>query len=105
VKPVFQELNLRLIFTLRPEFSEGLQDRMRRHYIGSTIDLERRLSEHRNGGTLTTQRLGDQLEIVAFLELDTIEEARILERKLKRKKNPKLAIAMLNGLRLSSDPL
>jgi predicted GIY-YIG superfamily endonuclease len=75
-----------------------------RHYIGSTIDLERRLSEHRNGGTHTTQRLGDQLEAVAILELGTIEQARILERKLKRKKNPKLAIAMLQGLRPPSDP-
>jgi hypothetical protein len=31
-----------------------------RHYIGSTTNLERRLSEHRSGGTHTTQRLGEQ---------------------------------------------
>ena len=30
-----------------------------RHYIGSTVNLERRLSEHRSGGTHTTQRLGE----------------------------------------------
>jgi putative endonuclease len=72
-----------------------------RHYIGSTINLERRLSEHRNGGTHTTQRLGEQLEIVSVFE--TIEQARTLERKLKRKKNPKLALAMLQALRPHSD--
>jgi putative endonuclease len=74
-----------------------------RHYIGSTINLERRLLEHRNGGTHTTQRLGEQLEIVSVLELETIEQARTLERKLKRKKNPKLALAMLQALRPHSD--
>jgi putative endonuclease len=74
-----------------------------RHYIGSTINLERRLSEHRSGGTHTTQRLGEQLETVSVLELATIEQARILERQLKRKKNPKLAIAMLEHLRPPSD--
>lgn len=71
----------------------------RRHYIGSTTNLERRLTEHRSGGTHTTQRLGEQLETVSVLELETIEQTRILERQLKRKKNPKLAIAMLEHLR------
>jgi len=75
-----------------------------RHYIGSTINLERRLSEHRNGGTQTTQRLGEQLEIVVVLELETIQQARIVERQLKAKKNPKLAIAMLQGLKPPSFP-
>jgi putative endonuclease len=75
-----------------------------RHYIGSTINLERRLTEHRRGGTHTTQRLGEHLEIVATVELETIEQARALERQLKGKKNPKLAIAMLRTLHLPSDP-
>jgi putative endonuclease len=75
-----------------------------RHYIGSTINLERRLFEHRNGGTHTTQRLGEHLETVAVLELGTIEQARILERQLKAKKNPKLSIAMLQSLQPPSDP-
>ena len=74
-----------------------------RHYIGSTINLERRFTEHRNGGTHTTQRLGEKLETVAALELETIAQARRLERELKRKKNPKLAIVMLQALRLRSD--
>ena len=75
-----------------------------RHYIGSTINLERRLTEHRGGGTHTTQRLGEQLETVSVLKLETIEKARALERQLKRKKNPKLAIAMLQSLQPPSDP-
>jgi putative endonuclease len=75
-----------------------------RHYIGSTINLERRLSEHRSGGTHTTQRLGEGLKTVAVQELETIEQARALEQQLKRKKNPKLAIAMLRDLRPPSHP-
>jgi putative endonuclease len=74
-----------------------------RHYIGSTINLERRLTEHRSGGTHTTQRLGENLEAVATLELETIQQARALERQLKGKKNPKLAIAMLQSLQPPSD--
>jgi hypothetical protein len=34
------------------------------------------------------------LETVAVLELETIEQARILERQLNVEKNPKLAIAI-----------
>jgi putative endonuclease len=75
-----------------------------RYYIGSTINLERRLTEHRNGGTHTTQRLGEQLDTVCVLELETIDQARTLERQLKSKKNPKLAIAMLERLRPPCDP-
>ena len=75
-----------------------------RHYIDSTINLERRLSEHRRSGTHTTQRLGEQLETVAVLELKTIEQARMLERQLKAEKNPRLGIGMLRGLRPPTDP-
>ena len=75
-----------------------------RHYLGSTANLARRLTEHRNGGTHTTQRLGEKLETVAALELETIAQARRLERELKRKKNPKLAIAILQALHPALDP-
>ncbi|MDQ3414492.1 MAG: GIY-YIG nuclease family protein, partial [Verrucomicrobiota bacterium] len=30
-----------------------------RHYIGSTVDLEQRLEQHRRGHTYTTRRLGE----------------------------------------------
>ena len=63
-----------------------------RHYIGSTVNLEERLAQHRRGHTHTTQRLGDELELAASKELATLEEARKLERLLKAKKNPRIAI-------------
>jgi putative endonuclease len=63
-----------------------------RHFIGSTVDLDARLEQHLRGHTATTKRLGDTLEIVAKKEVPTLKEAREIERWLKRKKNPKLAI-------------
>ena len=73
-----------------------------RHYIGATNDLERRLVEHRNGGTHSTARLGYPLELVASLEVAELADARKLERELKRKKNPSLAIHLLERRRASS---
>ena len=63
-----------------------------RHYIGSCIDLETRFAQHLRGHTATTKRLGDSLEIVAKKKVSSLGEARELERKLKRKKNPRLAL-------------
>jgi predicted GIY-YIG superfamily endonuclease len=61
-----------------------------RHYLGSTSDFERRLNEHRRGHTHTTQRLQPPLVVVATKHLDSLDEARELEKKLKAKKNPKI---------------
>jgi predicted GIY-YIG superfamily endonuclease len=63
-----------------------------RHYIGSCVDLDERLAQHLRGHTATTKRLGDKLELVAKKEFPTLGEARTIERFLKRKKNPRLAI-------------
>ena len=63
-----------------------------RHYIGSAVDLNARFAQHLRGHTATTKRLGDSLEIVPKKEVPTLAEAREIERSLKRKKNPKLAI-------------
>ncbi|MGO9588322.1 MAG: GIY-YIG nuclease family protein [Limisphaerales bacterium] len=68
-----------------------------RHYIGSTTNLERRLEEHRRGQTHSTKRLGGNLEIVAAVELAALAEACALEREMKRKKNPQLALAILQS--------
>jgi predicted GIY-YIG superfamily endonuclease len=65
-----------------------------RHYIGSAIDLDARFAQH-FGHTATTKRLGDKLEIVAEKEVASLGEARKLERVLKQKKNPRLAIYQL----------
>ena len=63
-----------------------------RHYIGSAVDFDARFAQHLRGHTATTKRLGGQLEIVAKKEFVTLAEARKIERALKLKKNPKLAI-------------
>jgi len=68
-----------------------------RHYIGSTENLERRLSEHRRGKVHSTRRFGQPLELVASKETPNIESARALERELKAKKNPQVAIYLLNS--------
>jgi predicted GIY-YIG superfamily endonuclease len=65
-----------------------------RHYIGSTVDLDQRLAQHRRGHTHTTRRLG-ALDVVAAREVGTLTEARRLERTLKAKKNPSVAIFLL----------
>ncbi|MEY2504856.1 MAG: putative endonuclease [Verrucomicrobiota bacterium] len=63
-----------------------------RHYIGSTVDLEARFAQHLRGHTASTKRLGGHLQIVARKEVGSLRQAREIERTLKRKKNPLLAI-------------
>jgi predicted GIY-YIG superfamily endonuclease len=67
----------------------------KRHYLGSTIDLDARVAQHQRGHTHTTKRLGKKLALVASKEFATLTEARSVERMLKRKKNPRLAIHYL----------
>ena len=63
-----------------------------RHYIGSCVDLDARFAQHLRGHTATTKRLGEKLEIAAKKEVPRLEDARRIERALKRKKNPALAV-------------
>jgi predicted GIY-YIG superfamily endonuclease len=63
-----------------------------RHYIGSTVDLDARFAQHLRGHTATTRRLGGNLRIVAKKEMSTLQQARKVERFLKSKKNPEIAI-------------
>ena len=63
-----------------------------RHYIGSCVDLDARFAQPLRGHTATTKRLGEKLEIVAKKEVLTLQDARRIERELKRKKNPLLAV-------------
>jgi predicted GIY-YIG superfamily endonuclease len=69
----------------------------RRYYIGATDNLERRIAEHKRGSNHTTHRFGGQIELVVAKELSSMAEARKLERALKRKKNPRLAISTLRS--------
>ena len=70
-----------------------------RRYIGSTTDLNRRLEQHRYGHTYSTRRPGQALELVVALEVNSLAEARELEREMKRKKNLRLALFLLEQRR------
>jgi predicted GIY-YIG superfamily endonuclease len=61
-----------------------------------TVDLNERLTLHHRGHTHTTKRLGGNLAVAAAVETATLAEARALERVLKKKKNPQLALHTLN---------
>jgi predicted GIY-YIG superfamily endonuclease len=66
-----------------------------RHYIGSAADQHARLAQHRRGHTHTTRRSGENLELVGSKEVATLDEARKIERTLKAKKNPRIAVYAL----------
>jgi predicted GIY-YIG superfamily endonuclease len=58
----------------------------RRHYIGATDNLQRRIAEHKRGSNHTTHRFGTQVELVVAKQVPSMAEARRLEKTLKRKK-------------------
>jgi putative endonuclease len=68
-----------------------------RHYIGSTDNLDRRIAEHIRGSNHTTRRLGGNIKLLAAKELSSMAAARDLETALKRKKNPKVAVFILQS--------
>ena len=57
-----------------------------RYYIGSTNNLTKRIKQHRNGHTRTTKILGTY-ELIYFEKFDSIQDARIRERKIKSYKS------------------
>ena len=69
-----------------------------RYYIGSTSDLERRLSQHKKGYTRTTKILGTD-ELVYKEEYNTLMEARLREKKLKSYKSKKYIEWLINSKR------
>ena len=62
-----------------------LQNEKGRYYIGSTINLEKRLKQHLQGDTYSTKRMGT-LKLVFQQEYITSKEARQIEYKLKKLK-------------------
>jgi predicted GIY-YIG superfamily endonuclease len=68
-----------------------------RYYIGATENLNRRIAEHRRGSNHTTRRFSRQIVLAAAKEVPSMVEARAIELRLKRKKNPQLAIHALNS--------
>ena len=62
-----------------------LKNKKQRFYVGSTLDLERRIKQHKNGHTYTTRKLGN-FELVFYQKFDNIKQAREIETKLKKLK-------------------
>ena|SRR3989338_2528418 len=60
-----------------------------RYYIGSTNNLERRLSEHQNGFVKSTKYLLP-ITLVFFQLCDNLRRARSLEYRLKSKKSSRI---------------
>jgi putative endonuclease len=56
-----------------------------RFYVGSTVDLNRRMIQHENGHTQTTKNMGS-VSLVLSQEFPTLDDARRIERKIKRLK-------------------
>ncbi len=56
-----------------------------KYYIGSTINLEKRLIHHGHGHTPSTKRLG-KIKLVFSKEYPTLSDARDIERRLKKLK-------------------
>lgn len=67
-----------------------------RFYIGSTINVKRRLNEHIKGKTRTTRVL-KTYNLVYKEFYDTIEDARRRERKLKSYKSKKYLEWLINS--------
>jgi putative endonuclease len=59
--------------------------RDRRYYIGSTENIKSRLKHHKSGGTPSTKRFGE-ITLVFSQEFSTLNEARRIEKKLKKLK-------------------
>jgi predicted GIY-YIG superfamily endonuclease len=59
--------------------------------------LNQRINEHECGSNHTTRRLSSELRLVASRKVGSMEEARALEKRLKRMKNPAKAIQFLNS--------
>ncbi|MCL4200575.1 GIY-YIG nuclease family protein [Patescibacteria group bacterium] len=67
-----------------------------RFYIGSTINLKRRLLQHNSGNTRTTRLLGTN-ELVYTEEYTTELEARNREKQIKSYKSKKYIKELIHG--------
>lgn len=62
-----------------------LKSESNKYYIGSTIDLEKRLNQHKQGHTHSTKRMGN-IEMVFSQKYPSLLEARRIEYRLKKLK-------------------
>ncbi len=59
----------------------------KRFYVGSTDNLKQRIEQHKKGLVYTIRRIGDW-KLVKTIELETVAEAKELERKIKKSGHP-----------------
>jgi len=60
-----------------------------KYYIGSTVNIKRRIEEHNRGQTKST-RFSKPYKLVFTQQFDSINQAKKIEYKLKRFKNRKI---------------
>ncbi len=68
-----------------------------RHYFGASDRLDERVNEHQRGRRHTTRRFAARLELVASRRVSSTQEARALEKRLKKMKNPAKALQFLRS--------
>ena len=62
-----------------------LKDENSRFYIGSCVNMEKRLRQHELGHTATTMRMKNP-KLVLMQKYNSLKEARLVERKIKKLK-------------------
>ncbi len=62
-----------------------LKDGKGQIYVGSTTDIKRRLSQHKNGHTKTSSKMKN-FEMVFVQKFNDLSQARLIERRLKKLK-------------------
>jgi len=68
-----------------------------RYYIGATENVAERFERHNTGFVHSTKRLGLPLKLVASRSFPTMQEALLVERKLKSWKSPAKALSYLTS--------
>ena len=71
-----------------------LQCKNGRYYTGSTDDLDRRMEEHQRGKSKATRNLLP-VEVKAFIESNSLTDARKLEYQIKQMKSRKYLEALI----------
>ena len=72
-----------------------LQDESHRFYIGSCVNMEKRFRQHELGHTATTMRMKNP-KLVLSQMYNSLQEARLVERKIKKLKRKDYIVKMVS---------